>query len=537
VTTPTLRVYPPESDGVRSGLDVVLRGSYDVPGLTFEKPPTILDIGGHVGSATVRFAHIYPGATIHTYEPSPENASFARTNVEGLATLHEVAVVGPGHPEVLTLHEGKSNTGQRSIYVLGEQQAVGVQVKTMIASDLPPCNILKIDSEGCELEVLRSYKHLAGVKALLLEWHSLADYQELLRWIPTLGFDLVRDDAKGQWIADRNLIFVRPEAAKNTGGWTCPYPAEDCAVGACPDHHGGKDEGGPFYPLSLTREKAIASCFAQYQAEKYLVTVITERKSRGVGDPRQLMGACEQYLHEHGMNTDSLGAYPERGKRVDLIEPQGQGLFRCPRSSLDMIAGLYGEYDLGSMPNLTAPIVNDVGGHVGGFAWYALKRWPDARVTSFEPHPETFALLKGNVAGLPVDARHAAVVHPRSTPTMRLYEGRSGRHECSLRDDVLWPRAAGDPNPACSQLLDKWIDVPTFDAAELGPCDVMKVDCEGSEIEILSGYRHLGGVRVLCVEPHAVGGDIESQKAQIRRIAMNAGLTEMGGHILRFVRR
>jgi FkbM family methyltransferase len=413
---------------------VVLRGSYDVPGLVFDKPPTILDIGGHVGSATVRFAHVYPGATIHTYEPSPENASFARTNVAGLATLHEVAVVGPGHPDVLTLHEGKNNTGQRSIYVMGEQQAVGVQVKTMVASDLPPCDILKCDSEGCELEVLRAYRHLPGVKAILLEWHSLKDYEELLRWVPTLGFDLVRDDAKGQWIADRNLIFVRREVAKTVN-----------------------------------------------------------------------------------------------------VDPSG--IFRCPRSSLDMIAGLYGEYDLGSMPNLAAPVVLDVGGHVGGFAWYALKRWPDARVTSFEPHPETFALLKGNVAGLPVDARHAAVVHPRSTPTMRLYEGRSGRHECSLRDDVLWPRAAGDPNPACSQLLDKWVDVPTFDAAELGPCDVMKVDTEGNEIPILSGYRHLGGVRVLCVEPHAVGGDIESQKSQIRRLAMNAGLSEMGGHILRFARR
>ena len=436
-----LRVYPPESAGVREGLAVVLRGSYDVPGLLLDKP-TILDIGCHVGSATVRFAHVYPGAVIHAYEPSPDSAALARINVAGLATLHEVAVVGPGHPEVLTLHEGKNNTGQRSIYQLGEQRGVGVQVKTMQASALPPCDILKCDSEGCELEVLRSYRHLAGVKAILLEWHSQEDYRELLRWVPTLGFNLVRDDAKGKWIADRNLVFVRRQAATSTTA---------------------------------------------------------------------------------GESTNT-----------------GELLFRCPRSSIDMIASLYGEYDLGSMPNLTAPFVLDIGGHVGGFAWYALKRFgAGTQVLSFEPHPETFKLLKGNVAGLSVDARNFAVVHPRTTAnaTMRLFEGRNGRHECSLRSDVLWPRAPGDPEPACSQLLDTWVDVATFDAADLPPCSVMKVDCEGSEIEILCGYKHLAGVRVLCVEPHAVGGNIDNQRAQIRQIAKNSGLADMGGHILRFARR
>jgi len=42
---------------------------------------------------------------------------------------------------------------------------------------------------------------------------------------------------------------------------------------------------------------------------------------------------------------------------------------------------------------------------------------------------------------------------------------------------------------------------------------------------------------VLCVEPHAVGGNIQDQIAQIKQIAANAGLSDMGGHILRFARR
>lgn len=211
-------------------------------------------------------------------------------------------------------------------------------------------------------------------------------------------------------------------------------------------------------------------------------------------------------------------------------------VFQCPRSSLDMIASLYDEYGLHSLPDLREPEILDVGAHVGGFAWYALRRWPGARVTSFEPHPDTFTLLQSNVAGLPVEVHNAAVVHPRSAETMRLYEGRTGRHECSLRDDVRWARDADDTRPPCSQLLDQWVEVATFDAAELPPCAGLKVDTEGSETAILTGYQHLNSVSVLLVEPHAVGGDLHGQEAEIRRIARAAGLREVGGRVLRFVR-
>ena len=433
-----LKVYPPDRDGVRHGLDVVLAGSYDVPGLEFPAPPRILDLGAHVGSFSVWAASRWPGAKILAFEPHPDNASYCRQNTEHLGVeVRQAAVVGRDKPAQMVLHDGMNNTGQRSVYQLGEQKGGGVTVPTVPAHSLPEADILKADTEGCEMEILREYPHLSGVKVVMLEWHRQEDYKELLRWLPELGFDLVRDDARGQWVADRNLIFVRRSAA------------------------------------AVAQPSSAAPTPAPVAAD-------------------------------------------------------GPVTFQCPRSSLDMIAGLYGEYNLHSLAALTTPRVVDVGGHVGGFAWYALKRWPDAHVTSFEPHPETCALLRNNVRGMPVEVHNCAVVHPRQAPTMRLYEGLSGRHECSLRDDVRWPHL--------SQKLDQWVDVATFDAAELPPADVLKVDTEGSEIEILSGYRHLKGVRVLLVEAHAVGGDFQGQVSEDRPIARAAGLRQLGGHVLRFQR-
>jgi len=207
---PELRAYPPAHDGVRQGLDVVLRGSYDIPGLQFPHPPAILDLGAHVGSFSVWAKTRWPDARIVAFEPHPGSASYCRKNVEHLGVeVREVAVTGAGKAGTMMLYDGAVNTGQRSLYQLGEQRGTGVAVSTFSAAQLPPADILKADTEGCELEILRDYPHLQGVTALMLEWHRDADYRELLRWLPTLGFDLVRDDAKGRWVSDRNLIFRR----------------------------------------------------------------------------------------------------------------------------------------------------------------------------------------------------------------------------------------------------------------------------------------------------------------------------------------
>ena len=409
-----LKVYPPPSDNVQHGLEVVLAGTYDIPGLSFDKPPVICDIGGHVGSATVFFADRFPGAEIHTYEPSPENAGYCRQNVAGLSTLHEVAVVGDGDPEEMTLYDGAQNTGQRSLHQLGEQKPTGVKVRTLAASKLPPCDILKLDCEGSELPILRSYPHLGGVRALMLEWHRQEDYQELLRWLPTLGFELRRDDAKGdRGVWDRNLIFTRKPAAT-------------------PSNYDGS------------------------------------------------------------------------------------------------IQGLRGEYDLESLPDLKEPKVLDLGANQGNFALYILDRYPGATVWSFEPHPDTFRKMCANV-GDKVAVFEAAVTHP-ARGLVRLYEGVNGSEECSLRDDVRWPHI--------SQRLDKWVEVPSIDVATLPPCDLLKVDTEGSEIEILAGYRHMAGVRVLLVEAHPIGGDLMKVMKQIVGFAEAAGLggLDVRGTVMRFVR-
>ncbi len=177
-------------------------------------------------------------------------------------------------------------------------------------------------------------------------------------------------------------------------------------------------------------------------------------------------------------------------------------------------------YRLGAMP--AAPRVLDIGANVGLFSFFAGERWPGAHVMAFEPHPDTFELLVSNMVGRAVECVPDAVVgdmnglarDPRYR--RRLFEGVTSG-ECSTIRELEDPRGQ-------RQDLARYHEVRCISAAKLPPCDVLKVDTEGCEVEILASYRHLGGVHVLLAEAHAVAGDVAGELAHIRKLGEGAGL-------------
>jgi predicted RNA methylase len=161
-------------------------------------------------------------------------------------------------------------------------------------------------------------------------------------------------------------------------------------------------------------------------------------------------------------------------------------LFSLPRASLSRMAEVAGAYGWGELPRLVEPRVLDIGAGVGIFAVMASQVWPDARITCYEPAPESFAQLEQNLGELPVDCRNVAVHDP---------------------------------------------------AAQLFPCDVLKIDAE-EPVSILTRYLYLQDVTVLLVVTRS-----EDALYEIHGIAAASGLTPLGRHVdssgctaLRFVR-
>ena len=151
---------------------------------------------------------------------------------------------------------------------------------------------------------------------------------------------------------------------------------------------------------------------------------------------------------------------------------------------------LDGEYDVPI--EFEGPVdVIDVGANVGAFAVWASKRWPVRNVLCIEPHPDTFRTLEENTRDIPVDGDvgHVQAAVTWDAIEARLYLGKNNIGENSLHRDL-------------GEQSDEYVVVPRLDPREMPRCQILKVDCEGSEVVVLKGYRFLHGVQLVLLETH-----------------------------------
>lgn len=178
-----------------SHVQKVLTGEYVIP---FQKENVvILDIGANVGAFAIFALQKWPTATIHCYEPNPTTFQYLQHNLKTIfptrnATPYNVAI---GNPKNTKLYLGKHNCGECSLYHQDEQIEDHVIVKTIPPKELPPADILKIDTEGSELDILKGVN--LNYSIITLEYHSekdrrkidkvLKDYSAISGFIRTLG--------------------------------------------------------------------------------------------------------------------------------------------------------------------------------------------------------------------------------------------------------------------------------------------------------------------------------------------------------------
>ena len=171
-------------------------------------PLVILDIGANIGAFSARMVEKYPGSVIHAYEPVVENFNQLLSNLQGKlqVMLSGCAVRGFSGTDNIYLGDRGVTCG---FHQLGRQTATSRPVQCFDAAYLPKSDFVKIDTEGCEVEIL-SRLDLKPVTALVVEYHRAEDRLTILTVGETAGFELVQEipgDATGQWGC---LKFARP---------------------------------------------------------------------------------------------------------------------------------------------------------------------------------------------------------------------------------------------------------------------------------------------------------------------------------------
>jgi len=162
---------------MRRHVQKVLGGEYEVPYRATK--PVILDIGANVGSFAAWALKRWPGAHVHCYEPLPDNFVLLKKNLGQLegesVSFNNFAI---GDPSLRRLYLGRNNCGEASFYDIGEQSTASVEVETRAPSVLPKAQIIKIDTEGSEIDILSRMPTL-DFDVILLEYHSEANRRKV----------------------------------------------------------------------------------------------------------------------------------------------------------------------------------------------------------------------------------------------------------------------------------------------------------------------------------------------------------------------
>ena len=156
----------------------VLCGEYDIQGLHLPDGATVLDIGANEGAFCAWALYRFPGSKIVAYEPCRATFETLKSVMSNQTrvTLINAAVTEREKP---FLRYGVNCNQENSIYDLGTQRQEGETVETVKPFDLPKADFVKIDTEGCEVEILRAYLNKHQPAGIALEWHSSQDRDAL----------------------------------------------------------------------------------------------------------------------------------------------------------------------------------------------------------------------------------------------------------------------------------------------------------------------------------------------------------------------
>nr|WP_294507198.1 FkbM family methyltransferase [uncultured Rhodopila sp.] len=144
---------------------------------------TVLDLGGYIGTAAIRFATAIPHCTVITVEPSPENFRILQLNTMKFPNIIAVnAAVGTAAGKMQLYARTTGESGHTLVQNPKDCTAPTkvstvdvVPVREFLERYSPPTNTLslvKIDIEGGEVDLLRDHGWIDGFAIALAELHD-----------------------------------------------------------------------------------------------------------------------------------------------------------------------------------------------------------------------------------------------------------------------------------------------------------------------------------------------------------------------------
>ena len=162
-------------DNMTKHIEKIFKGEYDIP---YENSnPVILDIGGNVGGFSLWANQRWANSKIYSYEPIKNNFNLLKENTKDIDNIVISNVAIGSKTETRRMYYGAHNVGECSFINGDEQVEEGEEVSVMSANLLPAANIVKIDTEGAEVEILENITIKPDV--YLIEYHSASNRRKI----------------------------------------------------------------------------------------------------------------------------------------------------------------------------------------------------------------------------------------------------------------------------------------------------------------------------------------------------------------------
>jgi FkbM family methyltransferase len=142
----------------------------------------ILDIGANVGTASMMFSFYYPLTKIYSFEPEAESYTLLEKNMKQFPNVRTYPFGFHTENKLVESYRSPNDPGTVSIGNNSHYTELASSIELRNPTDwlkenkIPAIDILKIDTEGCEVPILMSMKSsLPVTKLVYLEYHSEQD--------------------------------------------------------------------------------------------------------------------------------------------------------------------------------------------------------------------------------------------------------------------------------------------------------------------------------------------------------------------------
>jgi FkbM family methyltransferase len=149
-------------------------------------PLTVVDIGANVGLFALYMKRVRTQSEIYCFEPVPATLELFKNNIGNDPQVHLYPYALSNREQTAQLHLHPWNSGENSLKADANTPVETIRVPVKDAATvlrqigLSYIDILKIDTEGCEVEILESLQpYLPYVGIVMVEYHSEKDRRSI----------------------------------------------------------------------------------------------------------------------------------------------------------------------------------------------------------------------------------------------------------------------------------------------------------------------------------------------------------------------